>query len=250
VIVAPYLAVTAKHVVDDHWRRQQVERPRLVEGAAEFSLVAVQVTEPLGACLWAIRRIWPSPHSDIAFLKLTPWSETATKHQWRWPVVNVLPPAVGSRVCAFGFHSSLITPGDPIRWEQAASNSFGRVEEIFDVRRDSVQLPHPCFSVNARFDGGMSGGPVFNEAGELCGLVCSSIPAVPPDTRHTSYVTSLWPALGVPLDMERVGRPTGSYPAIELARNGEMVVRNWELVTVDFEAPNTSSVALRSPGAR
>ena len=165
-----------------------------------------------------VRRIWPSPHSDIAFLKLEPWSETATKHKWRWPVLNVLPPAVGSRVSAFGYHSSFITPGAEITWQQAASNSHGRVEEVFDVRRDTVQLAFPCFSVDARFDGGMIGGPVFNEAGEMCGLVCSSIPAAPPETRHTSFVTSLWPALGVPLDMNRVGKPQGFYPAIELAR--------------------------------
>ena len=250
VIVAPFLAITAKHVIDDHWLRQEGStRPEGVEGAGSFSLVAVQVTEVLGAAMWAVRKIWPSPHSDIAFLKLEPFNEAATKHKWRWPTLNVLPPAVGSRVSAFGYHSSFVSPGDPIEWRQAASTSHGRVEEVFDVRRDAVQLTYPCFSVDARFDGGMSGGPVFNEAGELCGLICSSIPAVAPETRHTSYVTSLWPALGIPLDMDRVGKPSGYYPAIELAQGGEIVARNWQRVGVDFESPRTSAVSLRPQGA-
>ena len=36
-------------------------------------------------------------------------------------------------------------------------------------------LPFPCYHVGARFDAGMSGGPVFDEYGSLCGLVCASL---------------------------------------------------------------------------
>lgn len=166
-------------------------------------------------------------------MKLTPWNEGAAKHSWRWVTINALPPAVGSPIAAFGYHSSTIADGDPIPWRHQASNSFGRVEEVFVERRDR-RLDFPCFSVDAQFDGGMSGGPVFNDAGELCGLICSSLPAVAPDTRHTSYVASLWPALGAVLDLELQGLSPGRYPAIELAKGGQMVVKNWQHVEVTF----------------
>ena len=247
VMVAPYLAITAKHVIEDHWNRQQgpIDHSRGSHG--DFSILAFQVPESGRPCLWAVRKIWPSAHTDIAFLKLEPWNEGATGHVWRWVTIDVLPPAVGSLISAFGYHASTIANGDPVQWRHHASNSFGRVEEVFAERRDVSRLDFPCFSVDAQFDGGMSGGPVFNQSGELCGLICSSLPAVPPDTRHTSYVTTLWPALGAVLDLERQGYPIEEYPAIELARGGQMVVRNWERVDVAFSEPNLCSVCLRPP---
>jgi hypothetical protein len=247
VIVAPYLAITAKHVIDDHWRRQQGSLAPSGGGHGDFSIVAFQVPEAGEACLWAVRKIWPSAHTDVAFLKLEPWNEGAAKHVWRWVKINVLPPTIGSPISAFGYHASTIANGDPVQWKHQASNSFGRVEEVFVEMRDSARLDFPCFSVDAQFEGGMSGGPVFNEGGELCGLICSSLPPMPPETRHTSYVTTLWPALGAVLDLERQGQPTGQYPAIELARGGQMVVRNWERVEVIFSEPNICSVGLRPP---
>jgi hypothetical protein len=32
-------------------------------------------------------------------------------------------------------------------------------------------LPFPCFEIEARFDPGMSGGMVIDQAGALCGLI-------------------------------------------------------------------------------
>lgn len=245
VVVAPHLAITAKHVIEDHWQRQQGSVPRSGAAHGDFSIVAVQVPETGEPRLWAVRKIWPSAHTDVAFLKLVPWNRVAVNHVWRWVTINVLPPSIGSPISAFGYHASTIAIGNPIQWRHQASNSFGRVEEIFEKRRDLARLDFPCFSVDAQFEGGMSGGPVFNEGGELCGLVCSSLPPLPPDTKHTSYVTTLWPALGAVLDLDRRGHASGQYPAIELARGGQMVVRNWERVEITFGEPNTCSIRLR-----
>src|SRR5437762_9972981 len=68
VIVAPHLAITAKHVIEDHWQRQQGDVPEMGEVIGDFSIVAFQVPEVGEACLWAVRRIWPCPHTDVAFL--------------------------------------------------------------------------------------------------------------------------------------------------------------------------------------
>lgn len=48
VIVAPFLAITAKHVIDDHWHRQQGAPPASEGAHGEFSLVAFQVSEKRG----------------------------------------------------------------------------------------------------------------------------------------------------------------------------------------------------------
>jgi hypothetical protein len=57
---------------------------------------------------------------------------------------------------------------------------------------------------------------VFNTRGELCGVISSNMPPSAPDEEHISYVTLLWPLLGVTLDIPRDGHPRGRYPVLEL----------------------------------
>jgi hypothetical protein len=52
--------------------------------------------------------------------------------------------------------------------------NYGQVLEIFPEGRDSVILPFPCFRSDIPIYGANSGGPVFNEAGQVCGVNCTS----------------------------------------------------------------------------
>ena len=70
-----------------------------------------------------------------------------------------------------------------------------------------------------------------------------------PETAPTSYVTTVWPSLGTLLDLERQGCPSGRYPAIELARGRQMVVRNWERVSVEWDESGASAAALLKSAA-
>lgn len=250
VVVAPYLAITAKHVVEDHWTKNQGPWPESGDLVGDLSFLAFQVPPDGDACLWAVQRIWNSAVTDIAFLKLVPASARAATFQWRHLAINALPPAVGSRVTAFGYHSSEIVAGKPVLWRHNASNSSGNVIDVHVEKRDSVLRTYPCFCTDARFDGGMSGGPVFNDAGELCGLVCSGIAPFDAQEGHTSYVTTLWPSLGTIIDLNRLGHPAGKrYPVLELARGGQMIVRNWERVGVEWNEDGTFRVSLRASSA-
>jgi hypothetical protein len=79
-------------------------------------------------------------------------------------------------------------------------------------------LPFPCFRVGARFDGGMSGGPVMNDRGRLCGIVCSNMPPSDEGGMHDSFVSTLSPVLGVAIDAPwNAARDRASYPLIEYA---------------------------------
>ena len=74
--------------------------------------------------------------------------------------------------------------------------------------------------MNARFDGGMSGGPVFTDNGRLCGIICLSLPAGSETEEHRSCVAALWTLMGPGLDVNpspcKVLEKT--YPLIDLAR--------------------------------
>ena len=47
----------------------------------------------------------------------------------------------------------------------------GEVVEVFEKQRDAVMLPFAGFHTEAVFESGMSGGPVFNQAGYICGVI-------------------------------------------------------------------------------
>jgi hypothetical protein len=63
----------------------------------------------------------------------------------------------------------------------------------------------------------MSGGPVFDETGAVCGLVCSNMPPYAAHEDHVSLVTLLWPLVGLTIDAPWEARPFGtSYSLYDL----------------------------------
>jgi hypothetical protein len=67
--------------------------------------------------------------------------------------------------------------------------------ERHEVSRDRVLMPFPCFQINARFDGGMSGGPLVDRSGRICGIVSRSFEGLP-----VGYAAIPWPLLKTPLE--------------------------------------------------
>ena len=99
-------------------------------------------------------------------------------------------------------------------------------------------LPFPCYRVSARFDAGMSGGPVFDEYGSLCGLVCANVDGSHQSGESISFVTTLWPLFTLIVDGDRGDNyPRGvRYPAIELARDGQIHIADRSKLIEWFEA--------------
>lgn len=92
----------------------------------------------------------------------------------------------------------------------------------------------------------MSGGPIFNEQGELCGIICSGLNLGDEETEHISYVASLWPSMGTEIDMEREGFPKGiRYSALELAEHSHITAEHWERIVIVKKADGTPQVGLK-----
>ena len=255
-VIAPRLAITSRHVVEDHFKRFEARQLSAPVDAGSFMLEAFQVLDGGDTAeLWTIDRIWGSAHTDVAFLRLVPQTERAAAYEWRGIRLNLFPPAVGERVVAFGYHSSATTmvgstSDATLEWRDSPTTSVGEVLEIHEKRRDAVLLPFPCFRTNARFDGGMSGGPVFDAAGQLCGLICSTIAAAEGGEEHSSYVSTLWPAMGTLIDMAYEGGPIDShYPVLELAQRGTIAAPGHDrIVLVRGADGSVSRVSLTSNG--
>jgi hypothetical protein len=253
VIVAPYLAFAAKHVLEDHWSRHQGQTLPLSDSTGQFSFVLAQlVGNDLN--LWTATRLWTSGLTDIALLRLTPYSAGANDYQFKHLTLDLLPPKVGEHIHAFGYSESVLEATGPkkLSLHQRAATTHGQVMEVHHQPRDKSKMPFPCFRTNARFDGGMSGGPVFNDSGKLCGLICSSYPPFTSDEEHASYAVSLWPAMAIPIDLDRVGHDRGvRYPVFDLIRDNILVTKNADLVEVgQLDESGTASISFTLPGGK
>jgi Trypsin-like peptidase domain len=244
VVIAPRFAITAKHLFDEDWYKLET-----------FSIVASQVLQDgtLGA-FWTIDRVLPSPLTDISLLHLSPvrGSQSAVEYSWeRAPISCLVPPKVGETIIGFGYPRSEVevTRASDIisvKWSDRPCITRGTVREVHDEIRDSGTLSYPCFRTNARFDNGMSGGPVFNEKGELCGIICSGIAPFDDTEEWASYVSSLWPIMGILVDVPIEGYPADyAYPLRKLARHGYIPTVGLDRVLVTLDSNNEVRVGLR-----
>lgn len=111
-----------------------------------------------------------SRRSDVAVASCFPISEHANK----WPLVmgevEITSPSIGERVWTLGYRQE--GSGDDGRMTILCSS--GRVTAYLLHGRGD-RLPGPVVEVDMDAQGGMSGGPVFNEAGHIIGIVSTSI---------------------------------------------------------------------------
>lgn len=244
--------VTAKHVIEDFLEKISIEKYS-DDMRLHVNLWAVQLLEGENPyAIWAVEKIWLVSNSDLALLKTVPYCENANNLSNPKRVsLNLFPPEIGSRIFGFGYHSADIrkTNNDHdilnIVIEDVGSATVGEVIEVCEYQRDKIRLNFPCFRVNARFDGGMSGGPVFNDDGQVCGVICSSLPADEVYSEHISYVTTLWPLMGMIIDADRSGDYTinSRYPVLDLARDDIIDAVGWEKVAIEIYKNDVSYIS-------
>jgi hypothetical protein len=250
VVIAPHLAVTARHVIDDYWRQFDDDR-KLKSGDLEgtFGLLVQQVLSGGRGVLWAVRKLWRSPHTDLAVLLLDPYSKLARTYRWRCPMLRLRPPAVGNDISCFGYRggsASAVVDREQIKvkWTCSPSTAVGRVVEVLGNRRDSGMLDFPCFSTNAPFTHGMSGGPIMLN-GVLSGIICAG-GLRGENGQQRTYGVSLWPLLATTLQLDVAGCPKGAESTVlDLVRRG--FVRAIDLESISVESGDDGRLLIHGP---
>jgi S1-C subfamily serine protease len=248
--VAPGLLVTARHVVDDYWRQLTGERMTAdavaqLKDNAGFSIIASQLVDG-HPVQWDIIRMFAADPVDVVFLEAQRHDGAQLPNSWPVATFSFLPPSVGELIFAIGFpFQKYETVGaQQFRWNQKASLAGGEVDEVHPHHRDSARLPFPCFRTNARFEGGMSGGPVVNALGQVCGVICQSLPANAPTEDHASYVSLLWPCLSFPFDNLAWVTPHPSTVTFrDLFENHVLDSPDWTAVTLSDDG-RTATIRL------
>lgn len=114
--------------------------------------------------------------------------------------------------------------------------SSGKVLQLFEVGRETFtdldgnftgKLPTVCFETSARFDGGMSGGPVLGPTGAVCGVISSGFDLEHDVGQATSFVsaTPYLFMLKVPYDAFMTGEQLGGrkVPIYEMVERGHVL---------------------------
>lgn len=233
VIVAPGLAITASHVLDGIWTQFGYDR-----SSKNIQLDVYLNQLNTGAC-WYVSHASSWVGTDITVLSLTARNDKARSACVGRLALTVDPPAVGTKVTALGYPGTGLTiPRNDrdlleMSFTVTPTVSEGEVIEVHRSLRDSANLRFPCFAVNAEFSAGMSGGAVFNENRELCGLVCSGGEG---ELKEYSHSTSAWPLAIIPVELPDdiepypgivSGKP---YRMLDLARIGYLQFNGYERI--------------------
>lgn len=230
VWICGHLVLTARHNIEHIIQEfgAQYSNPKNAS-VSNYSVRLYQIWPGPQYAVWEAREVWCSAESDLALIHLAPWGYSGAKppDPSFGLMMNGLPPLTGSKVAGFGFHSSTteIVPYSDGNYHldlnDVPQSTTGQVIEVFNYRRDQGLYNFPCFQVNARFDPGMSGGPVFDQSGKLVGIICGSLTSMD-DEEDISYVATIWPALRIMIQAKKAGQPKPKhrYPAIDLALSG------------------------------
>jgi len=101
-------------------------------------------------------------------------------------------PKIGEYVLAIGYPQldfSEVPGRDLMKLKEGLHGAYGRVRNFFPKGR-SMSDPTPVFEVEADWKSGMSGGPVFNQHGEVVGVVSRSL-SPDGDLNGVGYAVSL-----------------------------------------------------------
>jgi hypothetical protein len=229
--VAPFLAITARHVVDHITSTYGLERTS--EDRLEITEYNVRVYQYLPGHVYTIYqvvKVWSCPDTDMSVLHLEIWGSTKPNFQpdWRTPALAFAAPAIGESIAAFGYRSSKVhtEPDDGGKYHLTLNDkpttSTGIVEQILPSGQPYGNFNFPCYMVAAKFEGGMSGGPVFDRSGLLFGIISGSLSPGDEIEEPISYVCMLWPILRLLISVNRGPKYPRDvkYPIAHLVRDG------------------------------
>jgi len=186
VMIGPGIALTAKHVLEDHLDR--LDRCE--------AYVVLQGTLEDGPIFWTVKRYCAIEGTDLLLLTLEFTSEPPSDDRLGHWAIRCRPPVVGSQVTIAGFVAAGHEGDGTFHVVNGTMNyQYDFLVACGEVLADPVSSWTRGHIAQVMCDnvGGMSGGPAFDEQGYLVGIVSSGLRQGP------ATISLLSPALGVEL---------------------------------------------------
>ena len=253
-IIAPELALTAQHVVVDYLESiqgdpisERLGRVRRHDGQMTFHMFMLLTLREGRQVPLTVAKMYGSHPGDITLLRLSKpagfeWTELAP-----FPVLRLVPPNKGEAVAALGYPNSSVNhrPDGVVELHTWPRITSGTVQQVHAMRRDSCVLNYPCLQVDASFEGGMSGGPVLDEAERVCGVVSTSYDLLDQGD-PIAYSASLWPACRIAIPyIPRI--PNDDCRLFDLMKRGRVATLDIEKVTAGFTPDGRIHVSISDP---
>lgn len=226
VMVAPGMAMTAKHLIEPFL--DEIEAGKAQPWLTGFA--------PSGATFWTVVEVQMCDPHDIAYLTLVLRSPLPSDRTISVLPVSTRTPREGEVVFALGFRFE----GEFAQRDQHRMTFGGRlwgasgpVSEIFPTKRDgdTIFATGPSFQIECGVVPSMSGGAVVDEDGLLLGLVSTSMDFADGTAMTMASMPAL--TLGQTLGFDW---PDGMYRSpvslLELAQSGELFLDGHERVSM------------------
>ena len=236
-LVAQNLAFTARHVIDAIFDHFTGKKPYELENHQDFGVQLASTDPSTGdLVMWNVLDYHYSKDIDIAALSIEPAEKIEIQNN-NIPEINLLPPFVDESITAHGYPNSKSIPlqNGSFKVRLDPHTTKGIIKDVHYDYRDKPFLKFPCFQTNARFDAGMSGGPVYNNNNQICGVVCSSLPAETESEEDISYVSLIWPVFGLRLNETTTGKKSSDPTFLrDLAKKGHISTQNLECINIEI----------------
>lgn len=214
IITNSGLMLTAKHVIEDFVDKRKIRGTN--EPIENFGLFALYSSDKkndktsissecyIGGPIHIIN-FTTDKSLDVALCQLTLIKKIDTGEQLQFPIVrlNLSIPKIGMKILGAGYYKNQVLSDENIKKDD--DTKIRRIEyshelittggEIAEVIESQGFRHWSHFRTTAKFESGMSGGPVFLENGSVCGIICSSISSYPEESEYISYVSDIGPAL-------------------------------------------------------
>jgi hypothetical protein len=224
-MIAPGLAVTAKHVLTDDF---DFIVGSDVGPADRGVAVAFATDEPMPrqdkvwGGLLQVDKIVANPDHDLALMRYA-----APKIHGRFPTLPAVrltldPPQVGEQVLVLGYSesSSAFRPPNTVELKQKARASRGVIQERHIPGRGPLLMNFPAITGDYPSGGGMSGGPVLTRDGSVCAAVCRALPPSLDDELWTSSASLLAYLFTMEVEVSLDGGVPCTHSVLELAELG------------------------------
>lgn len=210
-LVAPGVAVTAFHVIEE-----LIEH--IVSGQLQMRLFCPAQKDSI---VWNVRVIRRVENHDLALLSLTPSTQLTARRRVTHLGMCAIPPPVGETVMISGFRAGtdIVPVTDDVYFPMEENNALHGIRLLRSVGRVVKQDRNHniLIQIDAPTEGGMSGGPAFNEKGECFGVLISSITFE--DGTGLSRIQALWPSFStrIPSQIFEGDVTVQAYPAVKIS---------------------------------